>query len=69
MAAGDLMPGASADPEEREARSYDFGRMAQRIPDAVAAPGSAQEVSDIVVRAPGTPTCSMRSGAGRDSSA
>lgn len=45
------MPGASADPEEREARSYDFGRMAQRIPDAVAAPGSAQEVSDIVVRA------------------
>ena len=51
MAKGDLIPGASADPEEREARSYDFGRMAQKMPDAVAAPGSAREVSDIIVRA------------------
>ncbi len=34
--------------EDREARSYDFGRMAQRIPAAVATPRSTEEVSDIV---------------------
>ena len=43
-----LGPGVSADLEDREARSYDFGRMTRRVPGAVATPGSPEEVSSIV---------------------
>ena len=34
--------------EDREARSYDFGRMAQRVPASVATPRSTEEVSNLV---------------------
>ena len=33
---------------DREARAHDFGRMIQRLPDAVARPKSAEEVANIV---------------------
>ena len=46
-----LIPGITADRDEREARSYDFGRMIRRIPGGVARPQSAAEVSGIVRRA------------------
>ena len=45
------VPGASGNREVREARAYDFGRMLRRVPEAVAAPGSVEEVSSIVRRA------------------
>ena len=44
-------PGVSTDPEDREARSFDFGGMVRRMPQAVATPGSVEEVSNIVRRA------------------
>ncbi len=31
-------PGVSTDPEDREARSFDFGGMIRRMPQAVAIP-------------------------------
>ena len=43
-----LGPGVSMDLQDREARSYDFGRMIRRMPGAVATPGSPEEVSGIV---------------------
>ncbi len=42
------LPGASRNPEDREARAYDFGRMTGRRPDAVAIPESAEDVAGIV---------------------
>ena len=47
----DLLPSTSTNPEDREARSSDFGRMIRRIPGAVATPRSADELSAIVRRA------------------
>ncbi len=44
-------PGVSEDPEERKARSYDFGRMTTKMPAAVTTPKNVEEVSDIVRRA------------------
>ncbi len=46
-----LIPGASGALEAREACSYDFGRMAKRVPEAVATPRSAGEVASLVRRA------------------
>lgn len=46
-----LLPGATRKPEDREARAYDFGRMARRVPEAVATPSSAREVATLVRRA------------------
>lgn len=46
-----LMPGASRNQEDLEARSYDFGGMIRRMPGAVATPKSVEEVSSIVRRA------------------
>ena len=46
-----LGPHVSTDREQREARSYDFGRMGRRVPAAVAAPENADDVADIVRRA------------------
>ena len=45
------VPGAAGDQEIREARAYDFGRLLRRVPEAVAAPKSVEEVSSIVRRA------------------
>ena len=44
-------PGVSTDPEDREARSFDFGGMIRRMLQAVAIPGSVEEVSNLVRRA------------------
>ena len=44
-------PDASRDSEDREARAYDFGRMTQRVPEAVAVPEDIEEISNIVRRA------------------
>lgn len=44
-------PGASTNREDREARSYDFGRMTRRIPEAVATPTSTGAVAGFVRRA------------------
>ena len=41
----------AANREDREARSYDFGRMTRRIPEAVATPTSTEEVAGLVRRA------------------
>ena len=41
-------PDVSRDWEDRQARSYDFGRMNTRVPGAVARPKSVEEVSTIV---------------------
>ncbi len=46
-----LIPGASRDPEQRRAYAYDFGRMAKRVPEAVAKPRSSGEVASLVCRA------------------
>lgn len=46
-----LVPGTSRNWEDRKARSHDFGRMIKRMPEAVATPKSAGEVSSIVRRA------------------
>ena len=40
--------GVSTNREDREARSYDFGRMTVRMPAAVATPKSVEEVSSLV---------------------
>lgn len=40
--------GAIRDLEQREARAFDFGRMARRVPEAVATPRSVEEVVDLV---------------------
>ena len=45
---GEIHPLVSRSPEDREARSEDFGRMTVKMPEAVAMPGSVEEVSDIV---------------------
>ncbi len=45
------VPGVSRDQKDREARSHDFGRMAQRMPAAIAVPKNAEEVSSIVRKA------------------
>lgn len=42
---------ASTNPKDREAYAHDFGRMATRVPDAVATPQSAKDVAHIVRRA------------------
>ncbi len=47
------VPGASGNPEDREARSRDFGRMARKVPKAVAMPRSAEDVAGIVRGAAG----------------
>ena len=47
----DLGPNVSRDLEDREARSYDFGRMDRSVPGAVATPETAEAVSSIVRRA------------------
>ena len=46
-----LLPGASRNLEDREARAFDFGRMTRRVPEAVATPGSVEEVASLVRRA------------------
>lgn len=46
-----LLEGATRDLQEREARAHDFGRMARRVPEAVAAPRSVEEVAGLVRRA------------------
>ena len=43
-----ILPGASRDLEDREARAFDFGRMTRRVPEAVATPRSVEEVSGLV---------------------
>ena len=45
---GRLLPGATRDLEQREARAFDFGRMTRRVPEAVATPRSAGDVVDLV---------------------
>ena len=40
--------GLSVNQDDREARSYDFGRMVRKVPGAVATPGSPEEVSNVV---------------------
>ena len=45
------VPDASRNREDREARSYDFGRMTRRMPAAVTTPNSVEEVQGIVRRA------------------
>ncbi len=45
------VPSVSRDLEGREARAYDFGGMARRVPEGVATPKSAEEVSSIVRQA------------------
>lgn len=47
----DFIPGVSRNQKDREARSYDFGKMIQRMPAAVAVPKSTDEVSSIIQRA------------------
>ncbi len=47
----EFFPGLSHDPTDREAYSYDFGRLAKRTPAAVATPNSAEEISSIVRKA------------------
>ena len=42
---------AGTDLKDREAYAHDFGRMATRVPEAVATPQSVEDVSDIVRRA------------------
>ena len=42
------VPNLNKDREIREARSCDFGRMIRRMPEAVAIPESAEEISNIV---------------------
>ena len=59
-----LGPRVSRDPEDLEARAYDFGRMGKRVPSAVAAPESADEVADIVRRAAGAGVGLIVRGAG-----
>ena len=44
----DPLPGISRDPEERAARSRDFGGMVRRMPNAVATPETVEDVSRIV---------------------
>ena len=46
-----FLPGASRNLEDREARSYDFGRMTRRVPEAVVTPRSTGEVASLVRRA------------------
>lgn len=46
-----LAPGASRSLEDRTAYAYDFGRMAKRVPEAVAKPRSVGEVASLVRRA------------------
>ena len=46
-----LLPGATCNLEDREARAFDFGRMARRVPEAVATPRSVEEVASLVRRA------------------
>ena len=48
MVERDAVPGISRDPEERVARSRDFGGMVRRMPDAVATPERVEDVSRIV---------------------
>jgi FAD/FMN-containing dehydrogenase len=43
-----LLAGASTNLKDREAYAHDFGRMATRVPEAVVAPRSAEEVARIV---------------------
>ena len=43
-----LLQGATRNLQDREARAYDFGRMARRVPEAVAVPRSVEEVADLV---------------------
>ena len=43
-----LVPGASTNLEDRNARAYDFGRMTSRVPAAVATPQSVEELAGIV---------------------
>ena len=45
-----LVPGASRNAEDRAARSYDFGGMRRKMPEAVATPKNVEEVSSIVRR-------------------
>ena len=44
----DRMPNLSREPAARNARSYDFGRMTERVPAAVARPKSVEEVTELV---------------------
>lgn len=46
-----LLPGATRELEDREARAYDYGRMTRRVPEAVATPRSVEEVERLVRRA------------------
>lgn len=46
-----LLPGATRELEDREARACDYGRMIRRVPEAVATPRSAAEVTRLVRRA------------------
>lgn len=57
MSKQSLPRSVSENPKDREARSYDFGRMTQKMPVAVAIPKSAEEVSGVVrkIAASGTP--------------
>ena len=49
----DRVPGVSTNRKELEARSWDFGRMTRRIPQAVATPTTTEEVAGLVRRAAG----------------
>ena len=44
----DLVPSLHREMVDRNARSYDFGKMTRRMPEAVARPKSVEEVSSIV---------------------
>ena len=46
-----FVPNPSRSAEDRDAHSYDFGRMTRRVPSAVARPESVEEVSSTVRRA------------------
>lgn len=48
---GCLLPGTTRNLEDREARAFDFGRMARRVPAAVATPRSVAEVVHLVLSA------------------
>ena len=46
-----LVPNLSTDKLDREARSYDFGRMTLKMPGSVVRPKSVEDISNIVLRA------------------